>query len=451
MDAIILYFIQANLGIMVFYLFYRLILHRDTFFEEKRFTVLLGMLFSALYPLIDLSSFIQGSKPIVAFTNSLSTTLPEILISGKGVNTESLTNQDLLYFLYVGIVGIFMIRIITQAISVFHLVLKGKKLKLEDQTIIQLPSKSAPFSFFGWIFVNPDEHSSADLIEILQHERAHVRQFHSFDALCSEIVCALFWINPFIWLLKNHLRANLEYLADKDVIHSGFDLKSYQYHLLRLSFQLAPNKINNGFNVSQLKNRIVMMNKKKTSLVGLCKYAFILPLFVMILLTNYACKPKNDKPAKVNTSVKVDTTKTTIKVVNKPMAEEPMAGVEEENALSYPDNLKKKLTDEPLVGVEQMPEFPGGETALMKFLSKNVHYPTSASEMGIQGRVIIRFVISKTGVVSQVEVIRGLNPACDKEAVRVVKMMPKWIPGKQNGRNVPVYFTLPIKYQLSTK
>lgn len=427
MDAIILYFIKANLGIMVFYLFYRLILHRDTFFEEKRFTVLLGMVFSALYPLIDLSSFIQGSKPIVAFTNSLSTTLPEILISGKGVHTESLTNQDLLYILYVCIVGIFMIRIITQALSVFHLVLKGKKLKLEDQTIIQLPSKSAPFSFFGWIFINPAEHSSRDLIEILQHERAHVRQFHSFDVLCSEIICALFWINPFIWLLKNSLRANLEYLADKDVIHSGFDLKSYQYHLLRLSFQLAPNKINNGFNVSQLKNRIIMMNKKKTSLVGLCKYAFILPLFVMILLTNYACNPKNDKPAEVNTSVKVDTTKTTIKVVNKPMAEEPMAGV------------------------EQMPEFPGGKAALMKFLSKNVHYPTSASEMGIQGRVILRFVISKTGVVSQVEVIRGLNPACDKEAVRVVKMMPKWIPGKQNGRNVPVFFTLPIRYQLSTK
>ena len=170
-----------------------------------------------------------------------------------------------------------------------------------------------------------------------------------------------------------------------------------------------------------------MMNKKKTSLAGLCKYAFILPLFAMILLTNYACKPKKDKPAEVTTSAKVDTTKTTIKVVNKPMTEAPMEGV------------------------EQMPEFPGGKAGLMKFLSKNVHYPTSASEMGIQGRVILRFVISKTGDVSQVEVIRGLDPACDKEAVRVVKMMPKWTPGKQNGRNVPVYFTLPIRYQLSTK
>jgi len=427
MDAIILYFIQANLGIVVFYLFYRLFLHKDTFFKEKRFTVLLGIVFSALYPLIDLSSIIQGSKPIASFANSLSISLPEILVSGKGIHTESLTNQDLLYLLYAVMVVLFLIRIISQTLTVFQLVINGKKQVLEDQTIIRLPAKSAPFSFFGWIFINPDEHSSADQIEILHHERAHVRQFHSFDVLCSEIVCALFWINPFVWLLKMHLRANLEYLADKDVIHSGFDLKSYQYHLLRLSFQLAPNKINNGFNVSQLKNRIVMMNKKKTSLAGLCKYAFILPLFAMILLTNYACKPKKDKPAEVTTSAKVDTTKTTIKVLNKPMTEAPMEGV------------------------EQMPEFPGGEAGLMKFLSKNVHYPTSASEMGIQGRVILRFVISKTGDVSQVEVIRGLDPACDKEAVRVVKMMPKWTPGKQNGRNVPVYFTLPIRYQLSTK
>jgi len=451
MDAIILYFIQANLGILVFYLFYRLLLHKDTFFKQKRMTLFFGIIFSTLYPLIDLSSFIQGSKPIVAFTQSLSTSLPEFLISENGLYKESMTNQDLLFILYFVITTLFLIRIIRQVLSVFQLVLNGKKQKLDDQTIVQLPTKSASFSFFGWIFINPDEHSSADLEEILQHEKAHVRQFHSIDVLCTEIVCSFFWINPFIWLLKNHLRANLEYLADNDVLHSGFDLKSYQYHLLRLSYQQAPNQINNGFNVSQLKNRIVMMNKKKTSLAGLCNYAFILPLFVMILLTSYACKPKNDKPAEVKTTTKVDTTKTTIKVVNVPMTEEQLVGVEEENALSSPDIPKKELTDEPLVGVEQMPEFPGGEPALMKFLSKNVHYPASASEMGIEGSVYLRFVVSKTGIVSQVEVIRGLNTACDKEAVRVVKMMPKWIPGRQNGRNVPVYFTLPINYQLKKR
>ena len=130
-----------------------------------------------------------------------------------------------------------------------------------------------------------------------------------------------------------------------------------------------------------------------------------------------------------------------------------IVGSNEEGSVDIADLEKNKVAieEKPMVGVEQMPEFPGGEAELMKFLSENVHYPTSASEMGIEGRVILRFVVSKTGEVSQVEVIRGLDPACDKEAVRVVKMMPKWIPGRQNGRNVPVYFTLPIKYQLSTR
>ena len=130
-----------------------------------------------------------------------------------------------------------------------------------------------------------------------------------------------------------------------------------------------------------------------------------------------------------------------------------IVGSNEEGSVDIADLEENKVAieEKPMVGVEQMPEFPGGEAELMRFLSENVHYPTSASEMGIEGRVILRFVVSKTGEVSQVEVIRGLDPACDKEAVRVVKMMPKWIPGRQNGRNVPVYFTLPIKYQLSTR
>jgi len=98
--------------------------------------------------------------------------------------------------------------------------------------------------------------------------------------------------------------------------------------------------------------------------------------------------------------------------------------------------------------IEQMPQFPGGESELLSFIAKSIRYPVIAQENGIQGRVIIRFVVSKTGVVSNVEVLRSLDSACDKEAMRVVKTLPKWIPGKQNGVNVPVYYTLPITFRL---
>jgi len=106
------------------------------------------------------------------------------------------------------------------------------------------------------------------------------------------------------------------------------------------------------------------------------------------------------------------------------------------------------IEDKPVYGVEQMPQFPGGDEELLKFIKNNLRYPKEAAEKGIEGRVTIRFVVGKTGVVTDVTVIRGLDPSCDAEALRVVKMMPTWTPGRQSGRDVPVYYTLPIVYKL---
>lgn len=98
--------------------------------------------------------------------------------------------------------------------------------------------------------------------------------------------------------------------------------------------------------------------------------------------------------------------------------------------------------------IEEMPQFPGGESELLKYLGKNIIYPRSALKQGIHGRVIVRFVINKSGETEKVEVVRSLNPACDREAIRVVKSLPKWIPGKLNGENVSVWFTLPINFKI---
>lgn len=98
--------------------------------------------------------------------------------------------------------------------------------------------------------------------------------------------------------------------------------------------------------------------------------------------------------------------------------------------------------------VEQMPAFPGGEAEMMKYVAENLRYPVVAQESGIQGRVVIRFVVTATGAIDEVKVMRGLDPSCDREAVRVVQSMPKWTPGRQNGKNVAVYFTLPILFRL---
>lgn len=99
--------------------------------------------------------------------------------------------------------------------------------------------------------------------------------------------------------------------------------------------------------------------------------------------------------------------------------------------------------------VEQMPSFPGGNAALMNYLSQNIKYPVIAEENGIQGRVVVQFVVGKDGHISDVRVAKSVDPSLDKEAVRVVRSMPRWIPGKQNGQAVTVRYTLPVTFRLN--
>ncbi len=126
-------------------------------------------------------------------------------------------------------------------------------------------------------------------------------------------------------------------------------------------------------------------------------------------------------------------------------------GTDDRNVVrEYKDEVvvEEKKAEEVFRAVEQMPQFPGGEGELMKFISKNIKYPTMAMENNIQGRVVVQFVVTKTGDIGEVKVMRSKDPDLDKEAVRVVKSLPKFIPGKMNGQAVNVWYTLPITFKL---
>lgn len=132
-------------------------------------------------------------------------------------------------------------------------------------------------------------------------------------------------------------------------------------------------------------------------------------------------------------------------------------GTDEQHGIDISDLRQAKVVveekiedDKPLEFAEQAPSFPGGLEALSKFLSENIKYPITAQENGIQGKVIIKFVVSKTGDISNIQIFRGVDTSLNKEAVRVVQAMPKWIPGKQKGKAVDVYFTLPVEFRLQS-
>lgn len=111
-------------------------------------------------------------------------------------------------------------------------------------------------------------------------------------------------------------------------------------------------------------------------------------------------------------------------------------------------SVEESANEEPFTLVDQMPSFEGGEAEMYKFVQENLVYPEDAEKAGIQGRVIVRFVVQKDGSLSNIRILRGTDPSCDREAIRVVKAMPRWKPGKQNGKEVPVYFTIPFTFRL---
>ena len=271
------------------------------------------------------------------------------------------------------------------------------------------------------------------------HETTHVKQLHSVDTLLTELVCAICWFNPFVWLFRTEIRMNLEFLADKSVLSSGYGAEHYQLHLLSLSYNKAAVTITNNFNVSLLKKRIFMMNKKQTPNRSIFKYALIIPVIAILLLINCTSNKKEQKDNVTN----IDPPKTEMKVDQQIKTDE--ANTDQQNAVvGTTDETKPVIHSQ----VEEMPKFPGGDAALMKWLSDSIAYPPSAQEKGIQGTVNLRFIVKPDGSVGDVELIKGLDPECDKAAISAVKKLPKFVPGKQNGVPVHVYFNMPVRFRL---
>ena len=122
--------------------------------------------------------------------------------------------------------------------------------------------------------------------------------------------------------------------------------------------------------------------------------------------------------------------------------------LKEEVVVEKPVEKPKEVKEEVFRSVEQMPQFPGGEAALMKYLQSHINYPPMAAENNVQGRVVVQFVVDKTGKVGEVKVVRSVDKDLDKEAVRVCKSLPKFTPGRQNGQAVSVWYTLPVTFKL---
>lgn len=423
-----LYLLQVNVGLILFYALYKLVCTRDTFFRSRRFILIVSLVLPFILPFIDVREWLESRDRMIMLTHfDYSAVLPEIVVGSEAVETGNrvFVLSEWIGYLYLAGVVVLLVRLAVQAFSLYRLIVRMPEKEINGVRVKCLNDPSGPFSFFGWIFMNPAAVKEDEISEILTHEMAHVKQHHSVDVLLAEMVSICCWMNPFAWLLKREVRLNLEFLADRKVMEAGFATKSYQYHLLGLAYNHKYG-LSNNFNFSHLKQRIIMMNKKKSNAAGHIKYAlFVLPAFALLVAGNISCSQDASQTEDAK--------------------EEVVAPVSPEAKEAPADSTAK---EEVFMVAEQMPEFPGGMKEMLKFLQENVKYPENAMKNNVQGRVIVQFVIEKDGTPTEFKVLRSVDPDLDAEALRVLQTMPKWKPGMQRGKIVRVKFTVPVSFKL---
>lgn len=453
------YFLKINVAIALFYAFYRLFFYKDTFFRWRRTALLCFFAISILYPLLNIQEWIKANEPMVAMADLYATIiLPEqtiVVPQETTINWQELLTL-ILEYTYWGVVVLLLLRFLIQLGSIIRLHFQCSKSNLRGINIHLLKKEGGPFSFFNWIFIYLPAHTESEINEIITHEKTHARQYHSADVLISEIMCIGCWFNPFIWLMKREVRSNLEYMADHQVLKTGHDSKSYQYHLLGLAHHKAAADLSNSFNVLPLKNRIKMMNKKRTKGIGRTKYLMFLPLAILLMIisnieivarttTDFAKEmigaSVQTSPITEVTDIPAQPSESSVTVVSGKKKE-----VQQKKITVTKDSIPEETIFEV---VEEMPEFPGGVNALMQYINKNIRYPIEAHEKNEEGRVVADFIVRKDGSISNIKIARSVSPSLDKETERIIENMPKWKPGKQRGKFVNVHFTVPVAFRLS--
>ena len=547
MGIFFVYILKTSVCLAMFYLFYRLLLSKETFHRFNRVALLGVLVLSCLIPMIEVTTH-EASGFLV---------LEEMMLMAEvepaGVLDETSNPfpwRALMLLVYMAGILFFVIRHLWSLGRMLRLLRVSRKEDLGDgiTLFVHDDKEVAPFSWMKNIAV-----SETDLAEsreaILMHERAHIHNRHSWDLLLGEVCVFFQWFNPAAWLLKQELQTIHEYEADEWVIENGIDAKTYQLLIIKKAVGARLYSIANSFNHSSLKKRITMMIKKKSNPWARMKCLVALPLAAVAVAAFARPEVSNEldeiSSAKVNdltSIVKAEEVKSVenssdekFKLSGQVMeypAKKPVPGASilvrgttngtladidgkfvipvkkgdvlvvsyvglqtQQVPIDAPTNLvvwmkedvqtmeemvvvgmasdgvgapsvdpnKKvaavvdvpKVKEEPqekviFQVVEEMPQFPGGMGEAMKFLAKNIKYPVSAQQAKIEGRVIVQFVVERDGSISDIHTVRSVSPELDAEAVRVVSLMPKWIPGKQRGKAVAVKYTMPIMFRLQT-
>ncbi|MBR3527661.1 MAG: TonB family protein [Bacteroidales bacterium] len=404
---------KVALALLVFYLFYRFLLKKETFHRFNRVVLVGTAALSFILPLC----IITIRKPMEmvppAAEPGLLQELSEMELVPAAQGPWWPVALSILF--WAGVVFV-LARTLVSILSIVRIISQGEQVCEEDGCKIIVTSRDIdPFSWMKYIVLSRKDWDG-DHSPVIAHEKAHIAYGHSVEVLLVDILSALQWFNPAVWMLRSDLQELHEYEADDAVLRSGANIKEYQYLLIRKAVSKSGYSVANSFNHSILKNRITMMSKSKSPLSKGLRALWMLPLVCLWLgLQARTVYVPADKDSEII----------------------PDTGILEESVAAGE-------------GDETMPTFNGGSLEdFARWVQEHLVYPPKSIADNAQGRVLVSFTITETGDVADVKVLRSANEDLDAEAVRIVSQSPKWTPGTKDGKPVSVQYNIPIVFKLN--
>ena len=410
------YVIKSAMALALLYTCIIPLLEKETFHRLNRILILGCLIMSFAIPLVH---FTGGTNPTVDMVRQ-TVQLPEVLINGDASEQSIWSWADIMICIYIiGVVAIFFMTVVQTVRLTKQLRQCEHITDNRGNTIVLTDCATSPFCLFHYIVMSRDDYAN-NRSYILTHEQEHIRLGHSIDLVVLQAATIIQWFNPFVWLIGKNLKAIHEFEVDEAVLNKGIDATQYQKFLVVKAVGNRLQPFANNLNKESLKRRIIMMNQKKSNRWMMLKALFVIPVATLAVSVFANTTDMRSMAKAANTTA---------------------------NSIST-NNMQTKQSDKKIFRVvEEMPKFKGGDAKLMEFLMMNMKYPESAIKAKQQGRAIVGFVVRKDGTVSDVYIEKSTGyDVLDNEAMRVVKSMPAWEPGKQKGKPVNVKYFVPITF-----
>lgn len=437
MGPLLSYSICVGIVLIPLYVVYRTVLSRTTLLSFNR-GILLGIYAVAILLPVVMMLLSAVQRPVAAGTGGIELGDMVFEVIGDTATADHVFSwYRTAIWIYAFGVMVLTCRLIVTLAGIVWLVACGERSCVNGRIVVRHGRVGlVPFSWCRWIFIPADDRYADPIV--VAHEAAHLARHHWVDLIVAELVLIIDWYNPVAWQMRDSLQDIHEFQADADVLAGGIDPRTYQLFLIKKTVGDRFHALADSLNHSSLKKRITMMLSRKSQNSARLRAMALVPALAIGALVI-------DLPA--------------IASVTDGLSHTPMADLQTE-AVTLSQEQASKVTDKDTkksgsgekvyTAVEQMPQFPGGETALYRYLADHIKYPDVKPMPEKTIRVVVQFEVSATGKVQNPRVIRSApQSAFDKEAVRVVGSLPDFIPGKVDGKPVPVNYTLPITF--STK